>query len=156
MPGTGLHDLALFGPTLALSLSGGRRSVRPVKDSIETFFARYGAAISSDDVTGIAACYDPPSLLITDTVSTLLGDSAQVAAYFTGMAQRYRARGAFDARISIRAVEQLSAALFLVDVRWDSVDEAGAPAPVEVETYLYLVRVAESDELLIVSVIVTS
>jgi hypothetical protein len=58
-----------------------------------------------------------------------LVDLAQVKKYFTGMAERYRARGAFTARPTIHRVEQLTPALWLADVRWDSFDETGAPAP---------------------------
>ncbi|MGH8947147.1 MAG: hypothetical protein ACRDVL_13495, partial [Acidimicrobiia bacterium] len=75
--------------------------------------------------------------------------------YFTGMAERYRARGAFIATATIRRVEQLTPALWLADVRWDSFDETGAPAPVDVETYRYLMRAADPEKPLIVAAVVT-
>lgn len=74
---------------------------------------------------------------------------------FTGIAERYRARGAFSATAIVRGVERLAPALWLVDVRWDSLDETGAPAPVSVETYRYLVRAAQPDEPRIVAAVVT-
>ena len=74
---------------------------------------------------------------------------------FTGMAERYRARGAFNATARVREVEQLTPALWLVDVAWDSFDETGAPAPVDVETYRYLLRAVQPDEPLIVAAVVT-
>jgi len=79
-----------------------------------------------------------------------------VEGHFTGMAERYRAVGAFTGTATIRGVRQLTPALSLVDVRWDSFDEAGAPASVAVETYQYLVRAARPERPLIVAVIVTS
>lgn len=126
-----------------------------MRPDIEKFFARYGAALSSDDVPGIVSCFDPPTVVIDDAATTLMIDHAHVEAYFTGMAERYRARGAFSAAATVRGVEQLAPALWLVDVRWDSFDETGAPAPVSVETYRYLVRAVQPDEPLIVAAVVT-
>ncbi len=126
-----------------------------MRPDIEKFFARYGAALSSDDVPGIVSCFDPPTVVIDDAATTLMIDCAQVEAHFTGMAERYRAGGAFSAVATVRGVEQLASAIWLVDVRWDSFDEAGAPAPISVETYRYLVRAVQPDEPLIVAAVVT-
>jgi hypothetical protein len=122
---------------------------------IEKFFARYGAALSSDDMQGIVSCFDPPTVVIDDAATTLMIDRAQVEAHFTGMAERYRARGAFTAVATVHGVEQLASALWLVDVRWDSLDVTGAPADVSAETYRYLVRAIQPDEPLIVAAVVT-
>ncbi|MGH2827842.1 MAG: hypothetical protein ACRDKF_12840 [Actinomycetota bacterium] len=81
--------------------------------------------------------------------------TTSLEAYFTGMAERYRARGAFSAAATVRGVEQLASAVWLVDVRWDSFDATGSPAPVSVETYRYLVRSVQPDEPLIVAAVVT-
>src|SRR5918996_2007964 len=85
----------------------------------------------------------------------LMIDHAHVEAYLTGMAERYRARGAFSTAATVRGVEQLAPALWLVDVRWDSFDETGEPTSVSVETYRYLVRAVQPDEPLIVAAVVT-
>jgi hypothetical protein len=116
--------------------------------------SRYGAALSSDDVPGIVSCFDPPTVVIDDA-ATLMIDRAQLEAHFTGMAKRYRARGAFPAVATVQGVEQLASALWLVDVRWDSLDEAGEPATISAETYRYLVRAIQPDEPLIVAAVVT-
>jgi hypothetical protein len=126
-----------------------------MRSHIEKFFARYGAALSSDDVQGIVSCFDPPTVVIDDATTTLMIDRAQLEAHFTGMANRYRARGAFTAVATVRGVEQLASALWLVDVRWDSLDEAGEPAAISAETYRYLVRAIQPDEPLIVAAVVT-
>jgi hypothetical protein len=126
-----------------------------VRPDIEKFLARYGAALSSDDVPAIVSCFDPPTVVVDDATTTLLIDHAQLRDHFTGMAERYRARGAFSATATVRGVEQLAPALWLVDVGWDSFDETGAPAPIDVETYRYLLRAVQSDEPLIVAVVVT-
>lgn len=126
-----------------------------MRPDVEKFFARYGAALSSDDLPGIVSCFDPPAVVVDDAATTLMIDHAQVKEYFTGMAQRYRARRAFSATATVRGVEQLAPALWLVDVRWDSFDENGSPAPASVETYRYLLRTERPDVPLIVAAIVT-
>lgn len=126
-----------------------------MRPDIEKFFSRYGAALSSDDVPGIVSCFDPPTVIIDNAATTLMIDHAQVEEYFTGMAERYRARGASSAVPTVRGMEQLAPALWLVDVRWDSFDGTGAPAPASVETYRYLVRAVQPDEPLIVAAVVT-
>jgi hypothetical protein len=126
-----------------------------VRSHIEKFFERYGAALSSDDVHGIVSCFDPPTVVIDDANTTLMIDRAQLEAHFTGMAKRYRARDAFTAIATVRGIEQLASALWLVDVRWDSLDATGAPALVAPETYRYLLRAIHPDEPLIVAAVVT-
>lgn len=125
-----------------------------MRPAINKLFARYGTALSADDVPSIVACFDPPSVVISDDATTLLVDRAQVSEYFTGMAERYRARGAFTATPTIHRVEQLTPALYIADVHWDSFDETGAPAPVSVETYRYLIRAGAPDDPMIVAAIV--
>lgn len=126
-----------------------------MRSHIEKFFERYGAALSSDDVHGIVSCFDPPTVVIDDANTTLMIDRAQLGAHFTGMAERYRARDAFTAVATVRGIEQLASALWLVDVRWDSLDATGKPAPVAPETYRYLLRAIHPDEPLIVAAVVT-
>jgi hypothetical protein len=122
---------------------------------IEKFFARYGAALSSGDLPGIVSCFDPPTVIVDETTTTLMIDRMQLSDYFTGIEERYRARGAFSASATIHSVEQLASALWLVDVSWDSLDESGEPAPVGVETYKYLLRTVRTEEPLIVAAVVT-
>jgi hypothetical protein len=126
-----------------------------MRPHIEEFFARYGAALSSGDLPGIVSCFDPPTVIVEETATTLMIDQRQLSAYFMGIEERYRARGAFTASATVRDVEQLTSALWLVDVCWDSFDESGAPAPVKVETYKYLLRTVRPEEPLIVAAVVT-
>ena len=136
-------------------LSSSQHYHRCMRSHIERFFERYGAALSSDDVHGIVSCFDPPTVVIDDATTTLMIDRAQLEAHFTGMAERYRARGAFTAVATVRGVEQLASALWLADVQWDSLDATGAPAPVNAETYRYLLRAIQPDAPLIVAAVVT-
>ena len=122
---------------------------------IEKFFSRYAAALSSGDLPGIVSCFDPPTVIVDETTTTLMIDRMQLSDYFTGIEERYRARGAFSASATIHSVEQLASALWLVDVSWASLDESGELAPVGVETYKYVLRTVRTEEPLIVAVVVT-
>jgi hypothetical protein len=126
-----------------------------MRPDIAKFFARYGAALSSGDLPEIVSCFDPPTVIVDETTTTLMVDHRQLNEYFTGIEKRYRARGAFTASATIRDIEQLASALWLVDVSWVSFDESGEPAPVSVETYKYVLRTAGAEEPLIVAAVVT-
>jgi hypothetical protein len=124
--------------------------------AIDALFARYATALSADDLASIASCFDPPVAVVADESTVVMVDRAHVKEYFVGMADRYRAQGAFIAVPMIHRVEQLTSALWLVDIRWDSLDRDGAPTSVAVETCQYLLRASEPDQPLIVAAIVTS
>jgi hypothetical protein len=126
-----------------------------MRPDIAKFFARYGAALSSGDLPEIVSCFDPPTVIVDEATTTLMVDRGQLSDYFTGIEKRYRARGAFTASATIRDIEQLASALWLVDVSWASFDESGEPAPVSVETYKYVLRTAGAEEPLIVAAVVT-
>jgi len=95
-----------------------------MRRDIEKFFARYGAALSSGDLPVIVSCFDPPTVIIDETATTLMVDRRQLSDYFAGIEKRYRARRAFSASATIHGVEQLASVLWLVDVRWASFDES--------------------------------
>jgi hypothetical protein len=116
---------------------------------IEKFFSRYGAALSSGDLPGIVSCFDPPTVIVDETTTTLMIDRVQLSDYFTGIEERYRSHGAFSASATIHSVEQLASALRLVDVSWASFDESGEPAPVAVETYKYVLRTVRTEPLIV-------
>lgn len=126
-----------------------------VLPDFEAFFARYGEALNSGDLAGVISCFDPPSSIIDDDSTTLMVDRTALENYFAGIDERYRAQGAFSATATVERVERLTPALWLVDLRWDSFDETGAPAAIAAETYKYLLRVEHPDHPLIVTAIVT-
>jgi hypothetical protein len=126
-----------------------------MRPGIEKFFARYGVALSSGDLPEIVSCFDPPTVIIDEAITTLMSDHRQLSNYFTGIEERYRARGGFTASATIRDVEQLASALWLVDVSWASFDESGEPARVSVGPYKYVLRTVGAEEPLIVAAVVT-
>ena len=133
----------------------GGTIVRVSRQGFERFFDHYGRALSAGDLETIVGCFAPPSIIVDDSRTTLMVNRKELLQYFNGIEERYQALGAFTATTSVGAIEQLSPTLWLVDVRWDSFDESGAPASVDVETNKYLLRHREPEEMLIVAALVT-
>ena len=106
---------------------------------LPAFLDRYADALAGGDLPGIAACYVLPALVVGDGAGTIpVSEPAQVEAAFAGAAEAYRAQGLVGIRPELRAVEPLTAALTLVDVRWAYLDEAGDAR--QHSTYRYLLR----------------
>jgi ketosteroid isomerase-like protein len=112
---------------------------------VSAFLDRYADALSSGDLPGIAACYALPALVVGDAATIAVSEPAQVEAAFGGAADAYRAQGLVGLRPEVRAVDPLTGALTLVDVRWAYLDEAGTAR--RHTSYRYLLRRAEGGQL---------
>jgi ketosteroid isomerase-like protein len=121
---------------------------------VAAFLDRYANALVSGDLPGIAACYALPALVAGDGASIPISDPAQVEAAFGGAADAYRAQGLVDARPELRAVDPLTPALTLIDVRWAYLDESGNEH--HHSSYRYLLRRSESGQLAIQVVVDTT
>jgi ketosteroid isomerase-like protein len=105
---------------------------------VAAFLDRYAEALVAGDLPGIAACYALPALVVGDAGTIPVAEAAQVEAAFAGAADAYRSEGLVAARPELRAVDQLTPALTLIDVRWAYLDEAGTAH--RHSSYRYLVR----------------
>ena len=112
---------------------------------IPAFLDRYAEALAAGDLPGIAACYVLPALVVGDAGTIPVTEPAQVEAAFAGAAGAYRAQALVGIRPELRAVDPLTATLTLVDVRWASLDEAGAAR--QHTSYRYLLRRSDGDRL---------
>jgi hypothetical protein len=112
---------------------------------VAAFLDGYANALVSGDLPGIAACYALPALVVGDGATVPISDPAQVEAAFGGAADAYRAQGLVDARPEPRAVDPLTAALILVEVRWAYLDEAGHER--RHSSYRYLLRRSDTGRL---------
>jgi ketosteroid isomerase-like protein len=121
---------------------------------VSAFLDRYADALVKGDLPGVAACYTLPALVVADAASIPVSEPAQVEAAFGGAADAYRAQGLVDLRPEVRAVDPLSEALTLVDVRWAYLDEAGRQR--QHTSYRYLLRRADTGQLGIQVVIDTT
>jgi ketosteroid isomerase-like protein len=112
---------------------------------IRSFLDRYAEALVGGDLPGIAACYVLPALVVGDPAAIPIAEAAQVEAAFAGAAENYRSQGLVGARPELRAVDPLSPALTLVDVRWSYLDEAGDAR--QHSSYRYLLRRSDGGQL---------
>jgi hypothetical protein len=112
---------------------------------VSAFLDRYGDALVSGDLPGIAACYALPALVVGDAATIPIADPAQVEAAFGGAAAAYRAEGLVGLRPEVRAIDPLTGALTLVDLGWAYLDEAGRQR--RHTAYRYLLRRADTGQL---------
>jgi ketosteroid isomerase-like protein len=122
--------------------------------NVASFLDRYADALAGGDLPGIAACYALPALVVGDAATIPVSEPAQVEAAFGGAAGAYRAQGLVGLRPQVRAVEPLTGALTLVDVRWAYLDEAGRER--QHTSYRYLLRRLDTGRLGIQVVIDTT
>jgi hypothetical protein len=117
------------------------RSVQAPTDltHLTDFFDRYGAALTSGDVAGVAGCYALPGMVVSDSYSFTFASPAAVALSFLGAAPAYREQHIVAAHAQLRDVQRLSAALAMVAVEWEYLDSLGNAVPGE--SYRYLIRV---------------
>ena len=105
---------------------------------IPAFLDRYADALAAGDLPGIAACYALPALVVGDSGTIPVAEAAQVEAAFAGAADAYRAQGMVGIQSELLAVDPLTPALTLVEVRWAYLDEAGQAR--QHTSYRYLLR----------------
>jgi hypothetical protein len=121
---------------------------------VPAFFDRYAEALTGGDLPGIAACYVVPALVVGDAAAIPVAEPGEVEAAFVGAAEAYRAQGLVGIRPELRAVDPLTPALTLVDVRWAYLDESGAAR--QHTSYRYLLRRSGSGPLAIQVVVDTT
>ncbi|PZF91684.1 hypothetical protein [Micromonospora endophytica] len=107
-------------------------------DTLSDFFDRYGVALTAGDLPAIAGCYALPGLVVADTYSFSFTSPAAVALSFVGAAPEYAERKLVAAHADIEQVQEISALLTLVAVRWEFLDSQGRQVPGE--RYRYLLR----------------
>jgi ketosteroid isomerase-like protein len=121
---------------------------------VSAFLDRYAGALAAGDLPGIAGCYALPALVVGDAATIPVAEAGQVEAAFAGAAEAYRAQGLVGIRPEVLAVDPLTAALTMVEVRWAYLDEADSPR--QHTSYRYLLRRADSGRLGIQVVIDTT
>jgi hypothetical protein len=121
---------------------------------VAAFLDRYAGALAGGDLPGISACYVVPALVVGDGAAIPVAEAAEVEAAFAGAAEAYRAQGLVGIRPELGAVEPLTAALTLVEVRWAYLDEAGVAR--QHTSYRYLLRRSDTGRLAIQVVVDTT
>ena len=108
------------------------------RSEIVDFLDRYAEALTAGDLPGIAACYVLPGLVVGEAATIPVAEAGQVEAAFAGAAEAYQAKGLVGIRHELRALDPLTPALTLADVRWSYLDEAGEAR--QHTSYRYLLR----------------
>jgi ketosteroid isomerase-like protein len=121
---------------------------------VSAFLDRYAGALAAGDLPGIAGCYALPALVVGDAATIPVSEAGQVEAAFAGAAEAYRAQGLVGIRPEVLAIDPLTAALTMVEVRWAYLDDAGNAR--QHTSYRYLLRRADSGRLGIQVVIDTT
>jgi hypothetical protein len=121
---------------------------------VATFLDRYAEALADGDLPGIAACYVVPALVVGDGAAVPVAEAAEVEAAFAGAAEAYRAQGLVSIRPELGAVEPLTPALTMVEIRWAYLDEAGDAR--QHTSYRYLLRRSDTGQLAIQVVVDTT
>jgi hypothetical protein len=111
-------------------------------DNLTDFFDRYGSALTTGDVSAVAACYALPGLVVADSYSFTFASPAAVALSFLGAAPAYREQRIVAAHAQLLDVQRLSRALAMIAVEWEYLDSAGNAVPGD--RYRYLIR-ADAD-----------
>jgi ketosteroid isomerase-like protein len=121
---------------------------------VRSFLDGYADALASGDLPAVAASYTLPALVVGDAAAIPVSEPAQVEAAFAGVADAYRAQGLVGLRPELRAVDPLTSALILVEVRWAYLDQAGRER--QHTSYRYLLRRTDTGRLGIQVVIDTT
>lgn len=109
---------------------------RDVKAVVASFLERYGAALSANDLDGVASCWEVPALVLSDQGSIAVGSEAQIRAFFGAAGEGYRRRGIMATRPASFEVAELAARVLSVDVIWSALDADGNEASRERSYYL--------------------
>lgn len=105
---------------------------------LAAFFDRYGNALTTGDVAGVAGCYALPGMVLADSYSFTFSSPAAVALSFLGAAPAYRDRQIVAAHAQMLDVQPLSGALTMVAVEWEYLDASGNA--LTGERYRYVLR----------------
>src|SRR5262245_45909834 len=103
-----------------------------------------GNALTAGDLDAVSKCWDIPAILLADQGSVVISSASQIRRSFSHAVQWYRSQGVVSTKPEIQKLEQLSEALFAVDVRWPAFDSAGAEK--SSERSHYIVKLAADQE----------
>lgn len=94
-------------------------------ERLESFFARYGEALTTGDLPAIAGCYAVPALVLSHTGSVPIATRQQIESAFRGAAEGYKAQGLVATRPTLVGSEAITEWLVSADVHWEYLDEQG-------------------------------
>jgi hypothetical protein len=105
---------------------------------VEQYFRDYGAGVSSGDPQQVAGFYGFPCSLLTDDFVGHLDSHGELVATLTRANAYYRQFGLAEARPELLAVDEVTAKITRVRVRWHYLGPDGEP--LIDSTYEYVMR----------------
>jgi hypothetical protein len=87
-------------------------------ESLRVFLEEYGRALSRGDLSGIAAAWEVPALVLSDQGTVSVESYEQIKSFFSAAGQQYRDQGIVSTSPEIARVEWLSELVAEVRVRW--------------------------------------
>lgn len=118
----------------------------------DAFFRKYGTALATGDLDGIADCYGYPGLVVFDDGAMVVAEAEEIRKQFDGAAERYQAEGLVAAVPEILQVQRLTDVIAAADVRWSYQDTQGVERGTG--TYRYLLRTADGAPKITVVVVI--
>jgi hypothetical protein len=103
---------------------------------VETFFKRYGSALSAGDASVIAACWEVPAFVLTDEGTVAVQSEQQIQDFFSAALEDYRGNDLVCTQPGAIQSTELSQNLLSVDVQWTVTDTRGNTRPGDHSFYL--------------------
>jgi hypothetical protein len=113
------------------------------KPEIEQLLTNTADALGRGDASAVAELWEVPALVLSEQGAVPVAARAEVESFFTSAIADYRSRGLFGVRPKLLACTQLSASLYAVNVRWQSLDVAGVEEGSSEESHYILQRCAD-------------
>src|SRR5689334_15913875 len=111
---------------------------------IRKFLEALGNALTAGDLDTVSKCWDIPAILLSDQGSVVMSTASQIRRSFSHAVQWYRSQALVSTKPEIQKIEQLTAVLCAVDVRWPAFDAAGVEK--SSERSHYIIRFAADQE----------
>jgi hypothetical protein len=106
------------------------------KPAVEGFLQRYGTALSSGDLDGIASCWEVPALVLSDQGAIAVDTEKQIREFFGAAVKMYQQQGLESTYPLAVNVTELSPRVLSVDVTWSVLDVGGKETLREHSQYL--------------------
>jgi hypothetical protein len=120
-------------------------TVRSRRTEVQELLDRLARAVTAGDGAAAAKLWEAPAVVVGDDMVHSIATGDELASFFAGAKQSYKARGITDTRAEITRLEWVTEKLVLVDVRWPYLDEAGRE--MGEESAMYTLRRGDDGEL---------
>lgn len=126
-PGSGAHRVVSKRPSEAHE-----------RASVQEYFDRFSAAMTSGDTKTLVKLWGVPAFVIGRSEARVVQSEAEVEAFFSGAKDMYNARGITTTRAEITSLDWVGHDLVIATVRWPYMDDNGRVFGEESSSYTLL------------------